>query len=197
MHIHLHVGIFVFWIVCLYVLNWIYPFISMFIRVRPSTLIKKCRTGPSSHRTDWNKVCHQDDFSWWLSLTRTSTEGLLITTPPCAVNVQVFSMFSLWNNFDVSCVSDSDIFKATWPCSAAERSLKRTYFVSCPFLCVCVCLPVCQCLFFLLRLFHPMPGKRHSITGSSPIPVQNNLGHTKWNKKEGSSETRLGPRCKV
>lgn len=185
-----------FWIVCLHVLNWIYPFICVFIHVHPATLIKKCRTGHSSHRTDWNKVCHQDDFGWWLSLTRTSTEGLLIITPLVLWMYKCSPCFPHGTTLmSVVCLTPTSLRRPD-PVLLLKEAVKKDMLCILSFS-VCVCLTVCQCPFFLLRLFHPMPGKRHSITGSSPIPVQNNLGHTKWNKKEGSFETRLGPRCKV
>lgn len=71
--------------------------------------------------------------------------ALLTTEPSCALNVQVFFMYSLWNNFDVSCLTLASL---SWPNPAAllKWTVNRT-------LCHCaLCiiplfeyLPVCKC----------------------------------------------------
>lgn len=65
--------------------------------------------------------------------------SLLSTKPPCAVNVQVFSMYSLWNNFDVSSVSVSDIFKPSLTLLGCWKKQLTGHFVSVYLVPFCMC----------------------------------------------------------
>lgn len=60
---------------------------------------------------------------------------------------------------------------------------------------------VCMFAFFFSLFWGPFV-TQHGVRGipsqaADSNPVQNNLGHTKFNKKEGSSETALGPQSGV
>lgn len=100
--------------------------------------------------------------------------ALLTAEPSCALNVQVFSMYSLWNHFDVSCLTLASL---SWPDPAAllKGTVNRTFFlcVSC-IIPLFACLPVCKC--FLLQLSDSLPSKRTCIAGNNAVSVYNNLG---------------------
>lgn len=117
-----------------------------------------------------------------LSFKMISAEWMLPLTGPLlkgSLNhwTLVFSMYSLWINFDVSCLTLASL---SWPDPAAllKGTVNRTFClcVSCVWCTIPLfaCLPVCKC--FLLQLSDSLPSKRTSITGNRAVSVYNNLG---------------------
>lgn len=112
----------------------------------------------------------------------------LTSEPSCALNVQLFSMYSLWNNFDVSCLTLTSL---SWPDPAAllKGTVNRTFClcVSCPFV-ASQCANVFCCSFLTHCPAEGLPSQATALCLSKTIWV--------FTQKRGFLNVNNNAKCK-